>query len=281
MAVIETWLRQDLNRLVNVQSLQGQLFSRDDGGNLIGVKVTRDGEPVELEGTIAGYCILPDGETIDITPATGNTGIRNGNEAYVILPQLAYSIPGQISIVIKLAHDSGVTTLAACTGYVYRSRTDDEVVPPGTPIPDLHELETVIANAVAATASANTAAAAAENVDASMSKSGDVITITVTNRDGVTMTETLTDQSDDVADLNSALNLFDDIPGTVQTVTFANDKPASIVHTASGATVRTDAFTWGENSVTEVRTLADGTHITFVTNLDTLVTTISEIEEAS
>lgn len=86
---------------------------------------------------------------------------------------------------------------------------------------------------------------------------------------------------EEVSNLNSAINLFDDIPGTVQTVTFANDKPASIVHTASGAIVRTDAFTWGENSVTEVRTLADGTHITFVTNLDTLVTTISEIEEAS
>ena len=72
------------------------------------------------------------------------------------------------------------------------------------------------------------------------------------------------------------------IPGTTETVTFdANNKPASVTHTASGVAVRTDVFTWGTNSVTEVRTLANGKHVTLVTNLTTLVTTISEIQEAS
>jgi len=72
------------------------------------------------------------------------------------------------------------------------------------------------------------------------------------------------------------------IPGTTETVTFdANNKPASVTHTASGVAVRTDVFTWGTNSVTEVRTLANGKYVTLVTNLTTLVTTISEIQEAS
>lgn len=72
------------------------------------------------------------------------------------------------------------------------------------------------------------------------------------------------------------------IPGTTETVTFdTNNKPASVTHTASGVAVRTDVFTWGTNSVTEVRTLANGKHVTLVTNLTTLVTTISEIQEAS
>lgn len=72
------------------------------------------------------------------------------------------------------------------------------------------------------------------------------------------------------------------IPGTTETVTFdTNNKPASVTHTASGVAVRTDVFTWGTNSVTEVRTLANGKYVTLVTNLTTLVTTISEIQEAS
>lgn len=84
------------------------------------------------------------------------------------------------------------------------------------------------------------------------------------------------------AELETTFNVFDDIPGTTQTVNFGADgKPSSIIHTQGSSTVRSDVFTWTDNTVTEVRTLADGTHITYVTNLETLVTTISAIEEAS
>lgn len=93
--------------------------------------------------------------------------------------------------------------------------------------------------------------------------------------------EDYTDLTEDVSDLKSHLTYFDDIPGTVQTVNFGTDgNPSSIVHTANGAAVRTDTFTWGANTVTEKRELADGSYITFVTDLTTLVTTISEIQEA-
>lgn len=88
----------------------------------------------------------------------------------------------------------------------------------------------------------------------------------------------------DISDLKEVISdkdLFDDIPGTTQTVTFnANDQPISVVHTSGTDTVRSDVFTWGNGTVTEVRTLADGRHVTYVTNLTTLVTTISEVEEA-
>ena len=84
-----------------------------------------------------------------------------------------------------------------------------------------------------------------------------------------------------IGDVLSDKDLFDDIPGTTQTVTFnANDQPVSVVHTSGNDTVRSDVFTWGDGTVTEVRTLADGRHVTYVTNLTTLVTTISEVEEA-
>lgn len=88
---------------------------------------------------------------------------------------------------------------------------------------------------------------------------------------------------DEVTRLNQAINVFDDnLPGTVQTVNFGSDgKPASVVHTKNGTTVRTDTYTWGTGTVTETRTLASGAYVTMVTDLTTLVTTISEIQEAS
>lgn len=77
------------------------------------------------------------------------------------------------------------------------------------------------------------------------------------------------------------LLLRDELPGTSKTVTFdSNDNPASITHTANGSTVRTDVFTWGENTVTEVRTASDK-RITITTDLTTLAQTISEIEEVA
>ena len=228
MAVIETWLGQDLKGLVSVQPLQGQIFSLDNGGNLIGVRVTEKGQPVELEGTVIGYCILSDGQTVNVT-GSGNTGIQNGNEAYIILPQLAYSVPGQINIIIKLTNGSTITTLAACTGYVYKSRTSNEVVPSGTPIPDLSTLEEAIRNANTAAESANAAATGAEKVDASMTKDGDVITITVTDRDGNVTEKTITDTADDVADLKSAFEQLND------NVITESAGPAPIVSVTDGA----------------------------------------------
>lgn len=79
----------------------------------------------------------------------------------------------------------------------------------------------------------------------------------------------------------NAINFFDDIPGTVQTVSFdSNGKPTSIVHSVNGVAARTDVFVWEQSSVTETRTLADGRYIVLATNLTTLVTTISDIQEA-
>lgn len=172
MAVIETWLRQDLKGLVTVRPLQGQVFSLDNGGNLIGVKVTKDGKPVTLTGTVTGYCILSDGQTVNVS-GSGKSGIQNGNEAYIVLPQLVYSVPGQISIVIKLTKGTTTTTLAACTGYVYRSRTSNEVVPPGTHIPSLAELEDVVRRAEGI-----------ENVNIAQTKTDDILKFTVTDRNG-------------------------------------------------------------------------------------------------
>ena len=69
---------------------------------------------------------------------------------------------------------------------------------------------------------------------------------------------------------------LEELPGTTQTVAFgSNGEVASITHKQGNSIVRTDAFTYSGNTVTEVRTLSTGEKLTKVTNLDTLVTTVT------
>lgn len=84
----------------------------------------------------------------------------------------------------------------------------------------------------------------------------------------------------EVSDLKNTLSLLDDeIPDTVQTITFdQNGNVQSIAHSRNNVAVRTDVFTFAANSVTEVRTLSTGQSLTIVTNLSTLETTITYSE---
>lgn len=98
-----------------------------------------------------------------------------------------------------------------------------------------------------------------------------------------------TNLGSEITGLKSGIDIMSDeeklfnasIPGTTETVTFSNDKPASVVHTANNSAVRTDTFVWTDTMVTETRTLANGKYVTLATNLETLVTVISEIQEAA
>ena len=83
--------------------------------------------------------------------------------------------------------------------------------------------------------------------------------------------------SADVGDLKSASTLqAENIPDTVQTITFDSDgNVQSITHTRDGVAIRTDAFTFAANTITEVRALNTGESLTIVTNTDTLQTTVT------
>lgn len=123
MAYFETWVNRDLTKIMTAEDIRGTVFTLDNLGNLIGVRVFRNGEPVTLSGTVNGYCILADGTTVPVA------GTRSGNTAYIILPQSAYAVPGMIRIAIKLTDGSAITTLAALIGSVTRSRTDEIITP--------------------------------------------------------------------------------------------------------------------------------------------------------
>ena len=67
------------------------------------------------------------------------------------------------------------------------------------------------------------------------------------------------------------------IPDTTQTISFdSSGNVSSIVHKdGSNNTIRSDAFTFGANTITEIRTLYTGETLTIVTNTTTLVTTVT------
>lgn len=85
------------------------------------------------------------------------------------------------------------------------------------------------------------------------------------------------DAQEKVTSLKEDLMLQEEtIPDTVQTITFDSaGNVSAITHTANNVAVRTDAFTFGTDTITEVRTLSTGESLTIVTNTTTLQTTIT------
>lgn len=147
MAQIETWLKCDLKKPVQVHALPGNVFSADNNANLIGVELFNDGVAEPVSGGVIGYAIREDGATVIIN------GSSDGNKAYIVLPKSAYVVVGQLSVVIKI----GTTTVGACTGNVYRTTTET-IVDPGHVVPSIEDLLAKIADCEAATAAANQAA---------------------------------------------------------------------------------------------------------------------------
>ena len=131
MQPFETWLKADLQAPVTVKRIDGNLFSGDNHGNLVGVTVTDAGEPATLSGEVRGYFIRSDGNTVIMS------GTIDGNKVTVVLPSACYTVVGQFSLVIKV----GQVAVGACTGYVYQSNTDSTVDPEHV-IPDIDQLLT-------------------------------------------------------------------------------------------------------------------------------------------
>ena len=141
MASIVTNLTCELTAPVSVVFLPGNMFSMDNGGNIINVFVVQNGEPVALGGSVSANVIRSDGTTVAIT------GALEGNKAYIILPQACYAVPGIIHIVMKITEGTTITTIAAVTANVYQSSTD-AVVDRGTLVPSIAALIEAIEDAV-------------------------------------------------------------------------------------------------------------------------------------
>ena len=140
--MIETWFSQDLQNAVPVRTIEGNVFSMDNNGNKIGVRVFNNGQAANLSGSISANVIRADGATVAVS------GTASGNEAWIVLPQTCYAVPGVITVILKNTVSSDVTTLLAVVANVYRSSTDS-AVDPGTVIPSIETLIAAIEAAVA------------------------------------------------------------------------------------------------------------------------------------
>ena len=107
--MFEYWMDASLDRLANVHFVPGRAFNADSGSNLFGVKVQGASS---LTGTVSANIVKPDGTTIT------QNGSTDGNKAWVVLPEAAYTVKGKIVIAIKLTNGTEVTTLGAFEIYV-------------------------------------------------------------------------------------------------------------------------------------------------------------------
>lgn len=130
MAVMELWRRRDLEGTVKPEYVDGNFFTQDSVGNLVGVKCYKDGAEVALTGSVTGYCVLPSGETVSVA------GTRSGNQASILVPQSALAYTGPLGITLKLIDGNTITTLMSIIVVVYRSKTDTVITPSSQIITD-------------------------------------------------------------------------------------------------------------------------------------------------
>lgn len=144
----------DLSSPLTVTPLKHHLVSGDNMGDRFEVTVLEDAQPVSLaSASVTAYFIRSaDNSTVTLT------GTASGNVASVTLPKACYAVPGRFSLVIKASIGSALHAIYACEGAVLRSTTDD-LVDPGSVVPDIQDLLAQIDRMERATVAAETASA--------------------------------------------------------------------------------------------------------------------------
>lgn len=117
--------------------------------------VNEDGTDADLTGVgVTASVLMADGQTVE--PINGTA---SGNVAEVILPASCYLVPGRFKFTMNLTSGGTTRTILWVEGYIERNTTND-VIDPGTPVPNITQ---AIGNANAAAATANAAATDAAN----------------------------------------------------------------------------------------------------------------------
>lgn len=204
--------------------LKHSIGFKDAAADHFGIRVYRNGEPVDLTGvSVQGIFMPPQGDPIAIT--SGN--IVSENEAEVVLPQACYNYDGQFTLAIKLVDstNSVTGTIRIVDGMVDNTHASGTVAPTDA-VPTYQEILSTYDDMLAATTAANTAATnCASIVAAAYSTSATYAVGDYCTKDGklyrcttaITTAEswtaghwTETKVGPEVSDLKSALNVTDD-----------------------------------------------------------------------
>ena len=141
MAQFKQWFTQDLTESIVVRHCESVMFTGDDNGAVVGVRLFDGGPAYSSGGTVSGAVKRSDGGLVPLT------GTLSGNAASVVIPAAALAYPGPIGVHIILTQGGSVTTVLKAIYSV-----DDNTgaaVDPGTIIPSVNDLITAINNAVA------------------------------------------------------------------------------------------------------------------------------------
>ena len=143
------------NGTMNRSFLNRAIGEGDENANRFGVRLFRNGEPVEISGTCQGFFMAPNGTNI-LVSGSDYTGTEY-NKAWVQLPQACYDYEGQFALAIKIV-DSNVTgTMRIVDGVVNNTGVTGAVAPTGS-VPTYQEIISQYDEMVEATEAAEEAA---------------------------------------------------------------------------------------------------------------------------
>ena len=125
--------------------------SGDQNANRFGMRVHRDGEPVDLTGVT---CQAVFQDPMENNIALTNHGTVSGNIAYVTLPQACYNYEGRFCLAIKLIGGGVTGTMRIVDGVVNNTHTGGAVAPTGA-VPTYQEVLAAYDDAIAAVEEVN------------------------------------------------------------------------------------------------------------------------------
>lgn len=129
----ERWFEQDVAQPIVVQHCEGVVFTADNNGNIIGVKLYKDGTAFNPSGTATCNVIRPDGVTVSFD------GTVSGNMISATLPVTALTVPGVIGVILQSISGSVVTTVFKGM-FTCEMTTTETVVAPSVPTSSLAQL---------------------------------------------------------------------------------------------------------------------------------------------
>ena len=138
----ERWVKLNVDKGRAATVDLGMLYTQDVNPLKLGVRLEDSEGEIDASGTVSGTAIIPDGSTITLE------GDKEGNAAWVIVPQEVLAYQGRVEIFLRIADaEAGAVALYA-TGTVKRAQTDSVIVP-GDPLPGVDEIREIISEAAA------------------------------------------------------------------------------------------------------------------------------------